>query len=194
DRQVLPLNGAPTELRMLTDPVFPTLFSHAHECDRTYEHSDHKLCAPYDATAQPRGIQVSRNSDLASPALVKAIRTWSKTADGVNVKFCNLYSASGGFSEILDPYQHTDETTMEQTSTLREMRRDVKRCLDFSNICMDSPYTVRDRKVSVRLVDAAAGMRPHHVKDVELCLSFGVWNEDTKKCSIDRRIVPLFGA
>ena len=194
DRQVQPLNGAPTEMRMLTDAAFPTLFSHAHECDRTYEHSDHKLCAPYDAKAQPRGMQVSRNSDLPSPALVQAVRTWSKTADGVAVNFCNLYSASGGFSEILEPYQHTDESTMEQTDTLREIRRDIKRCLDFSNICMDSSYTVRDKKVSVRLVNAAAGMRLYHMKDVEMCMSFGVWNEDNKKCSLDRMIVPLFGA
>jgi hypothetical protein len=32
------------------------------------------------------------------------------------------------------------------------------------------------------------------MKDVEMCMSFGVWNEDNKKCSLDRMIVPLFGA
>ena len=198
DRLVRPFrSGSSTtaaEVKMLTDSTSPTLFSHAHECDRTYEHSDHKLCAPYDDTTQPEGIQVSRNSDSPSPNLVRATRMWSKTANGINMKFCNLYTPSGGFGEILAPYHHTDESTMEQVDTLRETRRDIKRCLDFNNICMDSPYTVRGNPVSVRLVSAAAGFRKYHNKDVELCMSFGVWNEDTKQCSLDRMIVPLFGA
>ena len=181
-----------TSGKQLTDADFPTLYSYAHECDRTYEHSDHKLCAPHDATAQPDGIKVSSRSDSPSPALVKTIRTWSKTGNEVNVKFCNLFTSDAGVGEMLSPYQHTDESTMEQTDTLRETRRDIKRCLDFDNICMDSTYTVRGKKVSVRLVDDGGVMRRYQVKDVELCMSFGVWNYRTKKCSLDRLLVPLF--
>ena len=198
DRQVMPVyaqsSKTRTKFKALTDPDFPTLYSYAHECDRTYEHSDHKLCAPHDATAQPDGIKVSRQSDSPSPSLVQTIRTWSKTGDVVNVKFCDLYTSAAGFSEMLSPYEHTDEATMEQTDTLRETRRDIKRCLDFENICMDSTYSVRGNKVPVRLVNAAVGMRRYQIKDVELCMSFGVWNDDKKQCLLDRMIVPLFGA
>ena len=187
-RPVFSHSSSRGEFMKLTDSQFPTLYSNAHECDRTYEHSDHKLCSPN----QDDGIKVSMNSKTPSPVDVQTMRTWTKTKGDISINFCNVYSASDGVSEMLNPYKHVDEATLEELDTLIETRRDIKRCLDFDNICMQSTYTVRGSKVPVRLVTDVAGMREHQVKDVEMCMAFGVWNQVKEKCSVDRKIVSIF--
>lgn len=190
DKQVRPVRSQSSTISSpslaLTDPDFPTLFSYPHECDRTYEHTDHKLCAP----EQPNGIKVSDDSATPYPTIAKTLRTWSKNDQGIKINFCNLYGSAAELSDMLNPYKHTDEATMEQVDTLRETRRDIKRCWDFENICLESPYTVRGKKVSTRLVKTGNTMRRYQIKDLEMCMSFGVWNEE--KCVLDRMIVPLF--
>lgn len=176
------------EYMQLTDSQFPTLYSKAHECDRTYEHSDHKLCSPVEHD----GIKVSLNSRTPFPTDVRTIRTWTETNGDVSVNFCNLYTPSDGVTEMLNPYKHIDEATLEEQDTLIETRRDIKRCLDFDNICMQSTYTVRGSKVEVRLVTEVVGMREHQVKDVEMCMAFGVWNQEKELCYLDKMVVPLF--
>ena len=105
----------------------------AHQCDRSYQHTDFEACAAAATVTSAAG-----SAYAAQP--VRAARTW-RLEDGVwNARFCALQG--GEASGFLSPYPE---------GALLSAARDIRRCSKLG-LCPSTRFHVRGRAVEARRV------------------------------------------
>ena len=185
------LRTAQREASLLTDESSGFLRTQASACDRNYEHTDYAICTPCAVDVICTASSACMCSQSSSQP-VQGMNTWEENAaGGVDVRFCEITSTNGGLANLVSPYVHIDAAEMMPVDTLRESRTDIKRCLDF-DICPTSSFTVRGQSVAQRVVLLEDTIRAFALQDSRLCFAFGLWDDDTELCTVDRLVVPLF--
>ena len=187
------LRTTESEDGLLTDENNGFLRMKASACDRNYEHTDYGICVPCPVNEICTGSTdcVCTKSNYQP---VQGMNTWERKAAGdVHVRFCNVASADGELINLVSPYVHLDSQELTPVDTLNQSRWDIQRCLDF-DVCPTSSFTVRDQGVAQRVVLLEITIRAYTLKDSRLCYAFGMWDERTELCTVDRLVVPLFEA
>ena len=140
------LNGdsiftVPNGIHMPTDSVeaqdlltLRKLFPNAHACDRSYEHTTYKNCAP-DVRLVNSNIQT-----------FNATRTWQEQNGETFMHMCNMRSQRVGDEVVgfLEPYQASQPNLLQATQQIR-------RCEEFK-LCPQVVFHVRGHGVSSRRV------------------------------------------
>ena len=168
----------------------------AHQCDRSYAHTDFLACTAIAAT-------VTQRERVEDAARVHAAQTWRSQNGTWHARFCSM--PGGTVSGFLSPYN---------AGSLKNARRDIRRCIEF-NLCPSTKFHVRGRAVESRRVqvhearedspfgvEAVAAARDYCSLDAQRCWGMGfllgrdceeVARDEGAVCVVDRLVLPLLG-
>jgi len=178
-----------------------TLKTHAHACDRSYQHTEFGICQ--DAAARP--IRVSHS--YATPATAQPVshstdvRTWAVDGDASKIRVCDMgrdRSRSNPVNGFLNPYEYEDALTQACSDTLRHVPQTVGRCVDFG-VCHTPVFLVqglaaRRLVVMVERSDGATWPTSRHCvyshSDTEACFAAGQLVAEHQRRGRHRALVP----
>ena len=179
------------------------LRAQAHQCDRSYQHSDHRICMSTQADNKGGRIDYALGSNF-----MWALRTWENIDNVATAKFCDIeHDQERSKIGFLSPYTYFP-VGGDPESTLRHVAETVLPCSTFE-ICPEVNFMVDGRsvlrRVQIAFQDAILRTivlsRPFSNRDADHCMGMGYRvqrsdgvladREFEERCVVDRHTVPL---